>query len=189
MSEQPDIADVDLARIDELLKPRPGWLPLEAQDHGPAAQARRSRGVGSFVPWEANERLALRVYQSGEGGSLVGRAWFGPGAMGPPGAAHGGAQAAVLDHAMGAAVWTAGHPSQTASYAHEFRKSVALGQAYDVRTSVDSVDGRKIKVSSRLQQTRGGETVVFSEASALFIRISEEFLARFIGESAASGGV
>lgn len=179
-------AEVDLAEIDELLQPEPGWQPLKVQEHGPAAQAHRRTGVGSFVPWEANQRLALRVYQLHDQGPLVGRAWFGALAMGPPGAAHGGAQAAVLDHAMGAAVWTAGYPSQTASYSHDYRKLVALGRAYDVYTSVDSIEGRKVRVSSRLQRTRRGETVVYSEASALFIRISDEFLKSFVRGSSAS---
>jgi len=107
--------------------------------------------------------------------------------MGPPGAAHGGAQAAILDHALGAAAWVAGYPSQTASYTHEYRKRLEISRGYDVVTSIDSVEGRKVRVSGRIQDSEDRGTVVYSEASALFIRFSDNALAQFAERVAASG--
>ena len=59
-------------------------------------------GQRSFVSGKPQSGL-LRVHYFERQGddAIVGRAWFGPGAAGPPGHAHGGSIAAVLDEAMG----------------------------------------------------------------------------------------
>ena len=102
---------------------------------------------------------------------LVGRAWFGPGSEGPPGHAHGGAVASVLDEAMGAAAWLAGHPCVAARLQVDFCEMIRVGVDAMFETSIVSINGRKIVTAGRLLDTNG---LVLAKSEGLFIRISED---------------
>lgn len=92
-----------------------GWTPIEPLE---------SVGTGrSFVSGEpSGDRLRVRYYRRERDRALVGKIWFGPGAEGPPGHAHGGSMAAVLDEAMGAGAWLAGHAVVAAKLTINFRR-------------------------------------------------------------------
>src|SRR5690349_90349 len=47
--------------------------------------------------------------------------------QGPPGHAHGGCLSAILDEAMGAVVWCAGHPVVAGRLEVDFKRAVPLG--------------------------------------------------------------
>ncbi len=64
--------------------------------------------------------------------------------QGPPGHAHGGASAAILDEVMGAAVWYAGYTVAAAKLEVNYRKPVPLGQPLSTRGSITRRSGRKI---------------------------------------------
>jgi acyl-coenzyme A thioesterase PaaI-like protein len=64
--------------------------------------------------------------------------------QGPPGHAHGGLSAAVLDEVMGAAVWQAGYTVAAAKIEINYRKPVPLGQCLKTRGYVTRRNGRKI---------------------------------------------
>jgi len=97
-----------------------------------------------------NDRLRVAYVRAGGEKALYARAWFGPGAEGPPGFAHGGAVAAVLDEALGAAAWHAGHAVVVARLAIDMREMVPLGTDGTVRAWVDRVEGRKVYCRARL---------------------------------------
>jgi uncharacterized protein (TIGR00369 family) len=92
--------------------------------------------------------------------------------QGPPGHAHGGCLSAVLDEAMGAAVWCAGHPVVAARLEIDFKKAVPLGRTCRVEAWVVSVEGRKVWADAELRlddgtlATRGRG--LFVEARKLF---------------------
>ena len=71
--------------------PEPGWEPFEPF---PSPE-------GTFLAESNHVRLAY-FRKPGEA-RLYAKAWFGSKTMGPPGHVHGGAMAATLDEAMGAA--------------------------------------------------------------------------------------
>jgi len=48
--------------------------------------------------------------------------------QGPPGFVHGGASAAVLDEAMGLAIWQSGYRAVTANLMIDYRKPIPLGE-------------------------------------------------------------
>lgn len=48
--------------------------------------------------------------------------------QGPPGFVHGGGSAAVLDEAMGAAVWQAGYRAATVHLELDYRKPIPIGE-------------------------------------------------------------
>jgi len=98
---------------------------------------------------------------------LRARIWFGPATEGPPGCAHGGSMAAVLDEVLGLAAWTAGYSVVVGNLNISFRNMLPLGAVVTVETTVVSVSGRKVMVHGKICQ---GETV-FASAECLCITL------------------
>lgn len=125
----------------------------------------------SFVSGDPHGHRLRVAYFRLEDGRLTARAWFGRGAEGPPGYAHGGSVAAVLDEAMGAAAWSGGHPSIAARIEVDFRLPVPLGIDAVVEMNVEKVDGRKITTRARLLDADGR---MLAESAGLFVRLSDD---------------
>lgn len=139
----------------------------------------------SFVSGEPNgDRLRVHYFRRATDGALVGTAWFGPGAEGPPGHAHGGSMAALLDEAMGLGAWIAGHAVVAAKISVAFRRMLPLGTEARFAARVERIDGRKIHVSGRLH---GADDTTYADSEGLFIAIGGD---RFdeLAELAASRG-
>lgn len=81
---------------------------------------------------------------------LFTKIWFGRGAEGPPGHAHGGSMAAVLDHAMGIASWVAGHPVVAATITVNFHRKLPLGIVAVAESWVEAVQGKKVTAAGKL---------------------------------------
>jgi len=146
------------------LAPEAGWV--EDAMAGPRSTQ------GSFVSGEPDgQRLRVRYYRRSADGALVGKAWFGPGALGPPGHAHGGGMAAVLDEAMGLAAWLAGYRVIAARLAVDFKNMLPLGTVAWIEVTVEQVEGRKVHMRGRLCSPDGA---VFAESRGLFIQLSQE---------------
>ena len=95
------------------------------------------------------ERFRVKYYRDADK-HLHARIWFGPETGGPPGAAHGGAIAAVMDEALGLAAWAAGYPIVVGNLNVSFRNLLPLNRVVTLESSVVSVQGRKIMVHGRL---------------------------------------
>lgn len=142
------------------------WHPCQPF---PALKPERSF-VNDTVP---NDRLRVAYFLvDGEPG-VYAKAWFGPGAEGPPRFAHGGSVAAVLDEALGAAAWTAGHQVVVARLAVDMREMVPLGTDATVHARIERTDGRKVYCRARL--TAGAD--VLAEGEALCIILATEHAA------------
>jgi len=151
-----------------------GWEPVEPP--------RLEGGRGSFVSGDPEgERLRVRYFRRGGERPLVGRAWFGPGAEGPPGHAHGGSMAAVLDEAMGAAAWMAGHKVVAVQLDTSFRRMLPLGTDAWLEAWVERTEGRKVWTASRLFDAAGAP---FAEATALFVTLDPERFGDLIARAA-----
>jgi acyl-coenzyme A thioesterase PaaI-like protein len=147
--------------MEDPFAPPPGWRPLD-----PAPEE-------SFVSGDpVGQRLRVRYFTEGE--AVRALVWFGPEAVGPPGHAHGGAIAAVLDEAMGVAAWTAGHPVVAARLVTDFRRMVPLGTVTRVETAVEPAEGRKVRLTARLL---GPEGTLHAEGEAVFVRLDFDALA------------
>lgn len=159
--------------------PEPGWTPIEPP--------RLEGGRGSFVSGNPEgDRLRVRYFRRPDDRRLVGRAWFGPGAEGPPEHAHGGSIAAVLDEAMGAAAWTEGHIVVAVRLDTSFQRMLPLGTDAMLEAWVDRVDGRKVWTRGRLFDV-GGKP--FAEAEALFVKLDPVRFRPLLEKVAASLGV
>jgi len=146
-----------------------GWTPVEP--------LRIEGGRGSFVSGDPEgDTLRVAYFQRQGDGHLVGRAWFGLGTQGPPGHAHGGSTAAVLDEAMGAAAWQAGHAVVAVNLDVDLMRMLPLGTDTRFDAWVERVDGRKVYCRARLfgADDPAGEKGDFARASGLFLTLSEE---------------
>lgn len=136
-------------------------------------------GAHSFVSGTSSgSRLRVAYYQMPGETALHARAWFGPDAEGPPGHAHGGSIAAVLDEAAGGAAWIAGHRILIARLCTDFRRPVPLGTDAVVEAWVESVDGRKVTTRARLRDEAGEP---FAEAEALCVQLGADQLGALLG--------
>ncbi len=164
--------------------PETGWTPIEP--------FRIEGGSGSFVTGRGEgggaegDRLRVRYFLRAADHRLVGRAWFGPGAQGPPGHAHGGAIAAVLDEAMGAAAWVAGHVAVAARLDTSFLRMLPLGTDATLEAWVEREEGRKIWTAGRLLDGAGE---LFATASGLFIELPPERFQPLLEQAARAAGV
>ena len=73
--------------------------------------------------------------------------------QGPPNHAHGGASTALLDEAMGAAVWWSGHRVLAVNLNVDFKHPVPLGEEIIVKGWVEKQDGKKVFVRGELRRS------------------------------------
>ncbi len=157
------------------LEPEPGWERFKDSSwhHWP-----------TFVNGTPGDgRLEVRYYRRTEDGALAGKIWFGPGAEGPPGHAHGGSMAALLDDAMGTAGWISGHPVVAANISIDFRSRLPLKSVVTLEAWVERTDGRKVYTKGRLLSADGE---VHAEGTGLFIQMSAESFGKFASMSTRS---
>lgn len=158
----------------------PGWLPLDAHPVGAVIARYATRSFVANDP--TGDRLRVRYAQrlmapdeaahatAAAPAALMARVWFGPKAEGPPGHAHGGSMAAVLDEAMGLAVWLAHRAAVAAHLETDFRRPIPLGATLTIETRVGPAEGSgKARVTGRLVADDG---TVHAEGSALFVLLS-----------------
>ncbi|GMV41476.1 MAG: hypothetical protein AMXMBFR64_31920 [Myxococcales bacterium] len=146
-----------------IVVPEPGWRPITTPVKTPRAPAFLRGGP-------AAGRLRVAWFERDDG-AVVGRVWFGPGTEGPPGHAHGGSIAAVLDEAMGAAVWHAGHPVVAANLSVDFRRMLPLGTDATFECHITSIEGRKVRTRGRLLGSNGE---LFAEGAGLYVMLTPE---------------
>ncbi len=140
------------------LEGEPGWRAIN-----PLKQ--------SFVSGDPDgERLRVRYFLRGEQ-QLIGRVWFGPGTVGPPGHAHGGSMAAVLDEAMGIAAWLSGYAVVAANLQVQFRQLLPLGSIAHLETSVEATEGRRISMRAALSDSAGK---IYAESTGTFVDMGKE---------------
>jgi len=99
----------------------------------------------------------------------MGKAWFGPGAEGPPGCAHGGSMAAVLDEAMGAAAWMNGNMVVVQTLSVEFRAPLRLRVAISIEAAIRRHEGRRLYIEGALI---GPSRKIYAEAHGVFVRVN-----------------
>lgn len=131
--------------------------------HGPCFVCGPGNPAGLGVQWFADRDI---VYAS----HLSDVRW-----QGPPAHVHGGVSAALLDEAMGAAVWRATQPSLLASLNVNYLRPVPLGTPVRIEGWLERVEGRKCYAAGRILLPDGGPPAV--SATGLYVHASAEFLA------------
>lgn len=92
--------------------------------------------------------------------------------QGPPAHAHGGASAAVIDEAMGAAVWMSGHRVVAAHLEFDYKRPVPLGVPLRVVAHAGPREGKRVPSEGAILLPDGKPAVtgrgVFVEALHIF---------------------
>ncbi len=154
--------DADMAATDTMdidLSGEVDWFAFDA----PALVGSSLRFVSGDP---SGDRFRVRYFRD-TNQHLKARVWFGPETEGPPGHAHGGSIAAVLDEALGLSAWAAGHAVVVANLNVSFRNLLPLRHVVTVDSEVFSVNGRKVLVKGRIHHG----SAVYAEAECLCIVI------------------
>jgi acyl-coenzyme A thioesterase PaaI-like protein len=144
----------------------PGWITAQPF---PSATPRET----FLRSADDDERVRIAYFRKPDAGTLYVRAWFGPRALGPPGHVHGGAMAAVLDEAMGAACWMNGHSVVAAQISISFLGMLPIGTETTVEAWIDKIDGRKVHLRAHMKNPSGQ---IVSEGRGLFVVLKDETL-------------
>jgi acyl-coenzyme A thioesterase PaaI-like protein len=148
--------------------PAPGWIAVQPF---PAIDPQ-----SFLVVNPSGARLRIAYFRIADSATLYARAWFGRETQGPPGHVHGGAMAAVLDEAMGAACWMNGHPTVAARIGVSFLEMLPVETETTVEAWIERKDGRKVQLRARLSDASG---TAIAEADGLFIVLPDERLRAF----------
>lgn len=136
-----------------------GWAPFDA----PSLVGESLR----FVSGDPDgNRFRVRYYLDEEQ-QLKARIWFGPETEGPPGHAHGGSVAAVLDEVLGLIAWAAGYPIVVGNLNISFKNLLPLQKVVTLEGRVISAQGRKVMVHGKLFCKK----TVYAEGECLCITI------------------
>ena len=141
--------------------PEPGWEPVVPF---PSAE-------GTFLA--DGDRVRLAYFRKPGEPILYAKAWFGKNTMGPPQHVHGGAIAATLDEAMGAACYMNGLQTVAATITISFVAMLPIETETIVEAAIDRIEGRKIHLRSTLTD---GSGKVVAQGGGLFIVLREETL-------------
>lgn len=100
--------------------------------------------IKAIVNGSAFARLLGAHFHVQEDGSIGAAVMVAQPLEGPPGYAHGGALTALLDEAMGAAVWFAGYRVLAVHLRIDFKRPVPVGAEVQVKGQVERREGRKV---------------------------------------------
>lgn len=125
-----------------------------------------------FICGAENPKGLGAVWYQREDGTIVATVTFTVAQQGPPGYTHGGASAAVLDEAMGAAVWRAGYNVVLVHLSVDYRRPLPLNEPIAVVGALADREGRAIHARGELRLPDGSVAVVgrgiYVEAPHLF---------------------
>ncbi len=134
---------------------------IRLMEHGPCP-----------VCGSANPASMGVVFFEREDRAVVAEVTFRDAQQGPPGFAHGGMIAAVLDEAMGAAVWRAGYQAAALRLEVDYLRPVPLHQPVRVEGRVGDVTGRAVRALGRMTFADGSAAAtgfgIFVHAPGLF---------------------
>ncbi|MDP6935077.1 MAG: PaaI family thioesterase [Myxococcota bacterium] len=135
-----------------------------------------SVGAGPLPSFLSGDRQSLRVriryFWRPSDGHLFARAWFGPGSKGPPGHAHGGSIAALLDEVMGVCAYLNGREVLAARIDVSYRQPLRLGSVVLAEGWVEKQSGRKVSARARLTDVDSG--VLLSDSNGLFLQLNTQ---------------
>lgn len=99
---------------------------------------------------QTDDRIRARYFIRNDKSEILGHLRLGQGAQGPPGFAHGGSIAAILDEMMGMAAWQRDLNVVAAELWVKYRKPTPLWTELKARAWVESIEGRRAEIRSEL---------------------------------------
>src|SRR5271157_121732 len=115
----PMTSSAKLHNIEDKLVGERGWKEILFPDSYAESKSFLSEDEG-------DNRFKKKYFIRQTDNAFMAKVWFGPATEGPPGHAHGGSMASILDEAMGFCAWLAGHTVVAAQLIINFRKMLPL---------------------------------------------------------------
>jgi len=133
-----------------------------------------------FVCGTTNPKSIGVEWQLEPGNQISALFRFSESQQGPPGFVHGGASAAVLDEAMGLALFQAGYRAVTASLMVEYRKPVPLGEQVKIQAGLSGKMERRMVAMAEILLPDGSVAVsakgAYAEANHFFENSVKQYL-------------
>jgi len=128
--------------------------------------------VISFVSTSPPERLKIEYYFNRNTREVIASVIFGDLAQGPPGYAHGGAIAAVLDETMGIFAWANNFKVLTTELITRYFKAVKLNKLVFAEVKIKEKNNSELTITAELTD-ENGETL-YAQAEAKFAVLDNE---------------
>ncbi len=122
--------------------------------------------IQSFVSTGEDNRINIQYYYDKRNKHIYAELIFGDLAQGPPGYAHGGAIAAVLDETMGISAWMNNLKVMTRDLKISFNKAVLLNIKVYADAWIENSDANSAVIKGKL--ISGDRDVKFAEAEGNF---------------------
>jgi acyl-coenzyme A thioesterase PaaI-like protein len=133
-----------------------------------------------FVCGKSNPKSIGITWQKEAGNHIFASFEFSDFQQGPPGFVHGGASAAVMDEAMGLAVFHSGYKVVTANLSIEYRKPIPLGKPVKIQAVMSGKTERRIIALGEILLPDGSVAVsakgIYAEVDHFFDKVAEQFL-------------
>jgi acyl-coenzyme A thioesterase PaaI-like protein len=157
------------------LEPKPHWVAVDGK------RALPNRGLPPFLHRDdTGQRFRIRYFSDEQTQHFCAIVWFGPETEGPPGHAHGGSIAAVLDEAMGFTAWYHGHRVLAGHLSIDFLRAIPVNTEVWVECWIERVDDKKITVRGMISIP---DETLYAQGKGLFVELSEEQFQTFFRSS------
>jgi uncharacterized protein (TIGR00369 family) len=140
--------------------------PRAARSHGPGLAEPGNLYATNPALGSCNPIAPEVVVEQGDAGSVRGTVRFGLAHIGPPGLAHGGVIASVLDQVLGIATQVAGHPGMTVELTVRFRRPTPIEQVLAFEARHVETTGRRTQAWGAIYDSQGD---LAAEATATFV--------------------
>lgn len=127
------------------------------------------------------DRIVARYYVGDAKGDVYGHLRFGDRAQGPPGFAHGGALASVLDELMGVTAWQQGLAVVAAELCLTYKKPTPLWTELNLHAWIEERTERKVTIASSVALVDG---TICCQGKGIFVDIGEAAYRQFVKEAA-----
>jgi acyl-coenzyme A thioesterase PaaI-like protein len=138
-------------------------------------------GRTPYTGQEKSGHARFRFFRRKSDGTVIGRAWFGALADGPPGFVHGGNLAFVLDEVMGTTSWVNLYPSVAAKLEFQYLRMSPLYVDLHIESKITSVTNDRLMIDAQVKLPTGETCVAGRGTFAMLTREQgENFVKRGI---------
>jgi acyl-coenzyme A thioesterase PaaI-like protein len=140
--------------------------PRAARSHGPGLAEPGNLYATNPALGSCNPIAPEVTVETGNPGAVRGTVRFGMAHVGPPGLAHGGVIASVLDQVLGIATQVAGYPGMTAELTVRFRRPTPIERVLAFEARHVETNGRRTEAWGAIYD---GDGRIAAEATAIFV--------------------
>ena len=124
--------------------------------------------------------MGIKLFWNEDARQVEANVTLGASQAGPPGHAHGGTSAAIIDEAMGASAWMSGHRVVAAHLDFDYLRPVPLDEPLTLQGRVTEAEGKRVMTEGVILLPNGKPAV---EGHGVFVAAPQLFDAEGFGWS------